>query len=84
MTKNGIDEKTKSRTAKRRLAQWLETWLIELTTSHQLLRCIDSFVLRNRQLLKPTKRYAKPVGGIATSNSVQERNNVLIRIFLTN
>ena len=33
-------------------------WLIEHSTSHQHLWCLDSFVLRNRQLLKPAKRYA--------------------------
>jgi hypothetical protein len=27
----------------RRLAQWRVKWLIELSTSHQLLWCIDSF-----------------------------------------
>ena len=32
-------------------------WLIEHSTSHQHLWWLDSFVLRNRQLLKPTKRY---------------------------
>jgi hypothetical protein len=31
----------------RRLAQWRVTWLIEHSTSHQLLWCIDSFELRN-------------------------------------
>jgi hypothetical protein len=31
-------------------------WLIEHSTSHQNLCWLDSFVLRNRQLLKPTKR----------------------------
>ncbi len=41
----------------RRLAQWRVTWLIEHSTSHQLLWCIDSFVLRNRQLLIAAKRY---------------------------
>jgi len=41
----------------RRLAQWRVKWLIELSTSHQLLWCIDSFVLRNCQLLKPANPY---------------------------
>jgi hypothetical protein len=31
--------------ANRHLAQWRVTWLIEHSTSHQLLWCIDSFVL---------------------------------------
>jgi hypothetical protein len=38
---------TKARTDNRRLAQWREKWLIEHSTSHQLLWCIDSLVLRN-------------------------------------
>ena len=36
----------------RRLAQWWVKWLIEHSTSHQLLWCIASFVLRNRQYAK--------------------------------
>ena len=35
-------------------------WLIEHSTSHQHLWWFDSFVLRNRQLLKPANRYASP------------------------
>jgi len=35
-------------------------WLIEHSTSHQHLWWLDSFVLRNRQLLKPAKRYKQP------------------------
>jgi hypothetical protein len=38
--------------ANRRLAQWRVKWLIEHSTSHQLLWCIDSFVLRNPPLPK--------------------------------
>ena len=41
----------------RRLAQWRMTWLIEHSTSHQLLWCIDSFVLRNPPLRQAPKRY---------------------------
>ena len=32
-------------------------WLIEHSTSHQLLWYVDSLVLRNRQLLVAAKRY---------------------------
>lgn len=39
--------KKEHRTANRRLAQWRVTWLIEHSTSHLFLWCIDSFVLRN-------------------------------------
>src|SRR5690606_26621069 len=44
-------------THNRRLAQWRVTWLIEHSTSHQLLWCIDSFVLRNPPLRQAPKRY---------------------------
>lgn len=43
----------------RRLAQWRVTWLIEHSTSHQLLWCIDSFVLRNPPLRQAPKRCAQ-------------------------
>jgi hypothetical protein len=33
------------------------TWLIEHSTSHQLLWCIDSFVLRNPPLRQAPKRF---------------------------
>ena len=41
----------------RRLAQWRVMWLIEHSTSHQLLWCIDSFVLRNPPLRQAPARY---------------------------
>ena len=41
----------------RRLAQWRVTWLIEHSTSHQLLWCIDSFELRNPPLRQAPKRF---------------------------
>ena len=40
----------------RRLAQWRVKWLIEHSTSHQLLWCIDSLVLRNPPLRQAPKR----------------------------
>jgi len=50
--------KTKNNTAyNRRLAQWRVTWLIEHSTSHQLLWYIDSFVLRNPPLRQAPNRY---------------------------
>ena len=45
------------RPANKRLAQWRVTWLIEHSTSHQLLWCIDSFVLRNPPLRQAPKRW---------------------------
>lgn len=41
----------------RRLAQWRVTCLIEHSTSHQLLWCIDSFVLQNPPLRQAPTRY---------------------------
>ncbi len=35
-------------------------WLIEHSTSHQILWYVDSFVLRNPLLRKAAKRYAQP------------------------
>ena len=52
---NPITEKMPA--CNRRLAQWRGTWLIEHPTSHQLLWCIDSFVLRNPPLSQAPKRY---------------------------
>jgi len=43
----------------RRLAQWRVKWLIEHSASHQLLWCIDSFVLRNSPLRQAPKRSMK-------------------------
>ncbi|MFN4881054.1 MAG: hypothetical protein ACK5IO_03285 [Bacteroidota bacterium] len=42
----------------RRLAQWLVKWLIENSTSHQLLWYVDSLVLRNPPLRQAPKRQA--------------------------
>ncbi len=42
--------------ANRRLAQWRVKWLIEHSTSHQLLCLADSFVLRNPPLRQAPKR----------------------------
>jgi len=49
------DEK-EGRYDNRRLAQWRGKWLIEHSTSHLLLWCIDSFVLRNPPLRQAPKR----------------------------
>ncbi len=49
--------KNKIKTAgNRRLAQWRVKWLVEHSTSHQLLWCIDSLVLRNPPLRQAPKR----------------------------
>ena len=55
----------------RRLAQWRVTWLIEHSTSHQLLWCIDSFVLQNPPLRQAPNRCMKPLTKIAHK---KERN----------
>jgi hypothetical protein len=43
--------------ANRHLAQWRVTWLIEHSTSHQLLWCIDSCVHRNPPIRQAPKRW---------------------------
>ena len=56
---NGLQGRTTRTTGyNRRLAQWRVKWLIEHPTSHQLLWCIDSFVLRNPPLRQAPKRQA--------------------------
>ena len=51
------DTEDKTPAGNRRLAQWRVKWLIEHSASHQLLWCIDSFVLRNPPLRQAPKRY---------------------------
>ncbi len=46
----------KTAAANRRLAQWRVKWSFEHSPSHQLLWCIDSFVLRNPPLRQAPKR----------------------------
>jgi hypothetical protein len=41
----------------RRWAQWPVMWLIEHSTSHQIVWCIDSFVLQNPLLRQALERY---------------------------
>ena len=54
------NDKTDRRPAgNRRLAQWRVTWLIENSTSHQLLWYIDSFELRNPPLRQAPNRYGQ-------------------------
>jgi hypothetical protein len=48
--------KTRTAAHNRRLAQWRVNWLIEHSTSHQLLWCIDSLPLRNPPLRQAAKR----------------------------
>lgn len=56
-TDRQTDEVKEALGGNRRLAQWRVTWKIEHSTSHQLLWCIDSFVLRNPPLRQAPKRY---------------------------
>ena len=56
---NGLQGRlTRTTGYNRRLAQWRVKWLIEPSTSHQLLLYIDSFVLQNPPLRQAPKRYA--------------------------
>ena len=48
--------RTEARTDNSGFKKLAVQWLIEHSTSHQHLWWLDSFVLRNRQLLKPEKR----------------------------
>ncbi len=43
----------------RRLAQWRVKWLIEHSTSHQILWLIESFVLRNPPLRQAPNRWVQ-------------------------
>jgi hypothetical protein len=51
-----MNEGQESRPHNRRLAQWRVKWLIEHSTSHQILLCIDSFALRNPPLRQAPNR----------------------------
>ena len=53
----------------RRLAQWRVKWLIEHSTSHQLLWCIDSLVLRNPPLRQAPNRYRQPYRNAPTDKN---------------
>jgi hypothetical protein len=58
---NGLQGgQTRTPAPNRRLAQWRVKWLIEHSTSHQLLWCIDSFVLRNPPLRQAPNRWQQP------------------------
>jgi len=63
-----------------RLAQWRVSWLIEHSTSHQLLWCIDSFVLRNPPLRQAPKRY--PQYKITTSSKKITKYGIIIPYFV--
>jgi hypothetical protein len=56
----------------RRLAQWRVKWLIEHSTSHQLLWCIDSFALRNPPLRQAPNRW------VQFFNRTHNRKNVTL------
>lgn len=60
-TDNGLQGRSdRTPAANRRLAQWRVAWLIEHSTSHQLLWCTDSFVLRNPPPSPSPNRYVQP------------------------
>jgi len=61
-------------TANRRLAQWRVAWLIEHSTTHQLLWCIDSFVLRNPPLRQAPKRQAVKKPLFSPDNQLSQSN----------
>jgi hypothetical protein len=51
-----LTDKKRMPAGNRRLAQWRVTWLIDHSTTHQLLWCIYSFVLRNPPLRQAANR----------------------------
>jgi hypothetical protein len=53
-----MSTKEKNTTANRRLAKKRVQWLIEHSTSHQILCRVDNLVLRNPLLRQAPKRYA--------------------------
>ena len=58
------------------MAQWRVTWLIEHSTSHQLLWCIDSFALRNpplRQALNDISTELAKQGKIVEAASAMQK-----------
>jgi len=59
--KHLVGQQTSDRTpaCNRRLAQWRVKWLIEHSTSHQLLWFIVSLVLRNPPLRQAPNRYGQ-------------------------
>ncbi len=59
MTRQRTTEEEEERTANNGFKKLGVQWLIEHSTSHQHLWWLDSFVLRNPQLLKPAKRYSQ-------------------------
>ena len=56
-----LDADEEARTGNSGFKKLTVQWLNEHSTSHQHLWWLDSFVLRNRQLLKPAKRYRPAV-----------------------
>jgi hypothetical protein len=52
-------DRKEARTGNSGFAKKRVKWLIEHSTSHQLLWYVDSFVLRNPLLRKAAKRYAQ-------------------------
>jgi hypothetical protein len=63
---NGL---TRTAADNRRLAQLRVKWLIEHSTSHQLLWCIDSFVLRNPPLRQAPNRWAPGAGRVSVDGT---------------
>lgn len=53
------NEQTRTPAANRRLALWWVKWLIEHSTSHQLLWYNDCFMFRNPPLRQAPNRYGQ-------------------------
>ena len=73
MNMSSTNPKDRRAAGNRRLAQWRVKWLNEHSTSHQILWCIDSFVLRNPPLRQAPKRYLQANRDIRKPKNKKQR-----------
>ncbi len=74
-TNRQLDDRKEQRRHYRCLAQWRVTWLIEHSTSHQLLWYIDSFELRNPPLRQAPNRIGHSTATVHNQTARQKANN---------
>jgi len=70
-----IGGKNRKPATNRRLAQWRVEWLIEHSTSHQLLWCNDCFELRNPPLRQAPKRYGQVLKKNISNLNIKKTSN---------
>ena len=61
LAKSNLYDRKESRTGNSGFKKLAVQWLQEVQFSNRTFVVTDSLVLRNRQLLKPTKRYVQPM-----------------------